>query len=1091
MRNINNVIDYARMAQDAYNEFNWPNAAESAYDSTGKTNVKSENTTIKRIFINKYSGNINVSAYKKDVFDNNNVCLSSELVVSFGGTNGGKDFLSDTSLGFPFFNDIGNKIKYDIEDIIPFCFNKKSAEEIKITSVGHSLGGCYAELFAASFYGSEKYQSDKKVDVFTFNGLGCISGMNQYLKDGLAANKTKENPDADKNEKDKKEIIYDGVHSGGNDRNHLLPLVYDRNKVGVAEHYSNEKDPVSGISNHISGEEYVTMTDNFFLNLTGNHSISGLIADLEKTETPPVLRGYNGIEPLEYLSYFNGALSAGDVMRGFEDNLGGSRSDNKYTGNDKNSFFEGYIGNDILIGGGGNDFLSGGIGRDVLADSEEDISKMESLSLRADSSNKYVGGKDDDTIIDTAGNDTIFYNKGDGHDLIVLGETLRDSDKVIFGEDIKPGDLSFTVSGDKMVMHIAKGKDKEGSLTFDNWFTSKETSAQKVELFLFKDGTELTWQQISEMATMNVKLGTEKYDKIYGSDNVKNVIYGLDGDDIIYGGNSNDVLYGGNGNDQLGDDGDYSTRTANTYIGGSGNDTIRDTKGDDTIIYNTGDGNDTINMGYSVDNDKIVFSSDISVSDLSYKIIEKDLLILINKKEKSGSIRFKEWFTKPNDSIYKIENFVFNDGKTIMSWNEVMTQAELMHLLSDNNNNKLTGLDWRNNTINGLEGNDELKGGSKDDKINGGDGDDIINGSHGNDTLIGGKGNDIISDSHGRDEIHYSPGDGEDEIAVNVTSTDDKADDKLIFSNGINMSNVSFHAENKDLKIVINNNYSDSGSVTVKNWFNYPAHGYNKLETISFTDGKELSWKNVNEIVESTSNIGTDGDDEIQGMHWKNNVIYGLAGNDIITGLGFKNEIHGGSGNDFIIGSDAGRNVIYGDDGNDIIHGGYNGADIFGGRGDDIIFVGRVGADIHYEIGDGNDVINPYGGNGKLIFGNGIHFSDLSYDADYGKDGENSSLTLNVSGGGKIKLNNWFKEPNTSDRKISYYKFEADGKEIYFMDLIHQLNLVKWEKEKAQASKLTKQYDLLSQEMAASDADAEPTVDYNKQNQDLYAYIEH
>lgn len=916
MRNINNVIDYARMAQDAYNEFNWPNAAESAYDSTGKTNVKSENTTIKRIFINKYSGNINVSAYKKDVFDKNNVCLSSELIVSFGGTNGGKDFLSDTSLGFPFFNDIGNKIKYDIEDIIPFCFNKKSAEEIKITSVGHSLGGCYAELFAASFYGSEKYQSDKKVDVFTFNGLGCISGMNQYLKDGVAANKTKENPDADKNEKDKKEIVYDGVHSGGNDRNHLLPLVYDRNKVGVAEHYSNEKDPVSGISNHIAGEEYVTMTDNFFLNVFGNHSISGLIKDLEKTDITPVLRGFNGIEPLEYLSYFNGASRAEDIMRGFEDNLGGSRNDNEHIGNDKNSFFEGYIGNDTLIGGGGNDFLSGGVGRDILADSKEDISEMKSLSLRTDSSNKYVGGKDDDTIIDTAGNDTIFYNKGDGHDLMVLSETLRDSDKVIFGEDIKPGDLSFTVSGDKMVMHIAKGKDKEGSLTFDNWFTSKNTSAQKVELFVFKDGTELTWQQISEMATMNVKFGTDNADTINGDRVLKNVIYGLNGDDT-------------------------------------------------------------------------------------------------------------------------------------------------------------------------------LTGGEKNDTINGGDGNDKINGSYGNDILIGGKGNDIISDAYGKDEIYYSLGDGHDEISVNNSGTHNpygSADDKLVFSDGINLSDVSFHADNKDLKILIGNNNQEKGSITVKNWFSYPGDWYNKLEKITFSDGKELSWKEVNNIVISTSNVGTDGDDEIKGMHWRDNVIYGGAGNDIITGLGYKNEIHGGDGNDLIRGSDNGRNVIYGDDGNDTIYGGYNGADIIGGKGDDTIFVGRTGADIHYEIGDGNDVINPYGGNGVLIFGKGIHFSDLSYDSDYGS---NNALTLNVSGGGKIRMNNWFTSPWTSDGKIAKYKFESDGKEIHFMNLINELNLVKWEKEKAQASKLTKQYDLLSQEMAASDADAEPTVDYNKQNQDLYAYIEH
>lgn len=1061
MGNISNIIDYAKMAEDAYREDNEPSKYETVTNY-----VSSEGTSIRRIFINEYAGDVDVSMYKKISLDSDGA-LIEELVVSFGGTNSKADGASDAVFGLPYFNSVCDKIKKDVLDAI----NREFTNAPKITAVGHSLGGCYAELFASSFYSNEDYQMGKKVNLYTFNGLGATKGISVYQAEIIKAeNITKISGDPTE--------IYDNIG------------IYNKNKIGVAEHYSNSKDIVSPISNHLSGIEFTIPGENFFLNIFGNHSIDTIISDLEKAknkEITIIFSEYNNINPEDYSYCFDGAEPL-KIMSGFDDIKGGTIKDEALNGATQNSYLEGGVGHDQLTGGAGNDFLSGGVGRDILADSKEDISEMKSLSLRTDSSNKYVGGKDDDTIIDTAGNDTIFYNKGDGHDLMVLSETLRDSDKVIFGEDIKPGDLSFTVSGDKMVMHIAKGKDKEGSLTFDNWFTSKNTSAQKVELFVFKDGTELTWQQISEMATMNIKLGTEKNDKIYGSDNIKNIIYGFDGDDIIYGGNSNDVLYGGNGNDQLGDNGDYSTRTANTYIGGSGDDQIRDTKGDDTIIYNTGDGNDTINMGYSVDNDKIVFSSDISTSDLSYKIIEKDLLILINKKEKSGSIRFKEWFTNPNDSIYKIESFVFNDGKTIINWNEVMAQAELMHLISDNNNNKITGLDWRNNTINGLGGNDELKGGSKDDKINGGDGDDILNGGYGNDKLIGGKGNDIISDTSGKDEIYYSPGDGNDEIAVNTSSTSGSADDKLIFSEGINASNVSFHADNKDLKIVIDSSYSNKGSVTVKNWFNYPGYWYDKLESIVFTDGKELSWKEVNEIVENTSNIGTDGDDEIKGLHWKNNVIYGGDGNDKITGLGFKNEIHGGDGHDFIIGSDLGRNVIYGDDGNDIIHGGYNGADIVGGRGDDVIFVGSVGADIYYNIGDGNDVINPYGGNGTLIFGKGIHLSDLSYDAEYGN---NNALTLNISGSGKIKMNNWFKSPWTSDGKIANYKFESDGKEIHFMNLINELNIVKWEKEKAQASKLTKQYDLLSQEMASSDADAEPTVDYNRQNQDLYAYIEH
>lgn len=880
MENISNIIDYAKMAEDAYRENDEP----SKYQ-TEKNYVSSENTSIERIFIHEYAGDVDVSIYKKKFLDSDGVSFD-EIVVSFGGTNSPTDGASDAIFGLPYFNGVCEEIKKDVMNAI----SKNFTNPPKITAVGHSLGGCYAELFASSFYSNEDYQMGKKVNLYTFNGLGATKGISVYqaeiIKDKNITN-TSEDPT----------VIYDNIG------------IYNKNKIGVAEHYSNSKDIVSPISNHLSGIEFTIPGENFFLNIFGNHSIDTIISDLEKAknkEITIIFSEYNNINPEDYSYCFDGAEPL-KIMSGFDDIKGGTIKDEALNGATQNSYLEGGVGHDQLTGGAGNDFLSGGVGRDILADSEEDISKMKSLSLRTDSGNKYVGGKDDDTIIDTAGNDTIFYNKGDGHDLMVLSETLRDSDKVIFGEDIKPGNLSFIVSGDKMVMHIAKGKDKEGSLTFDNWFTSKNTSAQKVELFVFKDGTELTWQQISEMATMKVKFGTEKSDDLRGDNDVKNVIYGLDGNDKIYGKDNNDVIYGGNGND-------------------------------------------------------------------------------------------------------------------------------------------------------------------------------TIDGGRGDDRIIGGKGNDIIDNKAGVDVIEYNIGDGDDIIiANNILNFHSRgiADDKILFTGGINPSDVSYRLEKDRLIISISKSGVKNGSITINDWYINDKNDYYEFGGgLSFEDGSLILFKDMNYNILNHGNIGNEDNNEITGLSWKENIIRGNGGNDKLTGGLWHDEIYGGDGNDIIYGDSSGLTG-----GNDLI---------IGGRGDDIIYDEQFGRRFLYNRGDGNDTILPrYDVNeNTIIFGAGILPSDVSFSR------KGMDMVIGIKNSGTITIVNrpyipGVDTPNV-DSLIEYYQFEGEQRRISSYDIKKYVADAAYQKKSTEmSSRASHQYDILSQEMAASDADAEPTVDYNKQNQDLYAYIEH
>src|SRR5690606_30838180 len=134
--------------------------------------VSSKDTSIRRIFINEYAGDVDVSMYKKISLDSDGA-LIEELVVSFGGTNSPADGASDAVFGLPYFNSVCDKIKKDVLGAINIEFTTAP----KITAVGHSLGGCYAELFASSFYSNEDYQMGKKVNLYTFNGLGATKGI--------------------------------------------------------------------------------------------------------------------------------------------------------------------------------------------------------------------------------------------------------------------------------------------------------------------------------------------------------------------------------------------------------------------------------------------------------------------------------------------------------------------------------------------------------------------------------------------------------------------------------------------------------------------------------------------------------------------------------------------------------------------------------------------------------------------------------------------------------------------------------------------------------------------------------------------------
>jgi Ca2+-binding RTX toxin-like protein len=130
-------------------------------------------------------------------------------------------------------------------------------------------------------------------------------------------------------------------------------------------------------------------------------------------------------------------------------------------------------------------------------------------------------------------------------------------------------------------------------------------------------------------------------------------LFGDAGDDLLKGGKGNDVLQGGDGADTLrggkgqnvldggaGDDLIFGGKGSSLIAGGTGNDTIRTGSGTDVILFNRGDGVDTVIADRSGDN-TLSFGGGIRYSDLSLSRQGKNLVVGAGADDQ---IILKNWY---------------------------------------------------------------------------------------------------------------------------------------------------------------------------------------------------------------------------------------------------------------------------------------------------------------------------------------------------------------------------------------------------------------------------------------------------------------
>ncbi|MFI3156852.1 MAG: calcium-binding protein [Methylococcaceae bacterium] len=516
----------------------------------------------------------------------------------------------------------------------------------------------------------------------------------------------------------------------------------------------------------------------------------------------------------------------------------------------------GTVGNDYLFGDAGNNTLDGGAGNDILQ-----------------------GG---------TGNDTYLFNLGDGQDMISDGDsTAGNVDTVRFGAGITAGDITFSRSGDDLVLSINGTSDQ---LKIQDW---RNGSAYRIERVEFADGTVWNAAQLQAFVPAILISGTEQTDYLYALMGENSRLQGLGGNDILYGNDGNDILDGGTGNDGL------TGRWGNdVYVFGLGGGQDFSYDGDSTV------GNvDTLRFGAGIVADDITFSR--SGNDLVLGIEgTMDQWTIYNWSTDAASrierVEFADgtvWDAAQLQSFVPAtfisgteaddflqggignDTYLFNPGggqDTISDSDSIAGNVDTIRfgagivagdiIFSRSGNDLVLSINgtpdqlkiqnWRAGDsyyiervefaggaswdtaqlqafasaapISGTDQADSLQAwASENTTLQGLGGDDSLYGNDGNDILDGGVGNDYLSGGTGNDTYRFNVGDGQD------TVMDEQGSDTLYIGGNLTAADLEGVRDGDNMIV---NVLGTADSITLINWF-VQNQGVNR---INFGDGYSL-----------------------------------------------------------------------------------------------------------------------------------------------------------------------------------------------------------------------------------------------------------
>ncbi|MDH0886788.1 type I secretion C-terminal target domain-containing protein [Acinetobacter sp. GD03873] len=549
---------------------------------------------------------------------------------------------------------------------------------------------------------------------------------------------------------------------------------------------------------------------------------------------------------------------------------------------------------------------------------------------------------------------------------------------------------------------------------------------------------------------------------------------------FVNGSNQNEFIQDDDGYHAIQDTELTEAQRAVYVEGGQGNDTIYGSFGDEVYLFNLGDGQDTIierpaGQNYSnvaVSFDVLRFGQGIATTDISLHRYGTDLVI--QHSNQTDQVTIQNYFTGGHHKVNEIQ---FVDS-TI--WNNAYIENHVTYHGTANNDevwgyrdthetfemgagddkvysgagNDIIYGQAGDDTLWGQAGNDTLYGGIGADYLEGNEGDDILYGDQDNDILYGGAGNDILYGGQGDDTLRGGTGHdildggaGNDKYfyyladgTETINQTGGGTDVLWLMDQGITEDRIKFTKENNDLIVTIDNNPNQS--VRVKDHF---LGGEKAISSVQPNGGYTITAAQIAVKVNASSGGSSDpAGDTIYQYSSGAMTITEQSGNDTVL---FKNGITFSqvgnyltkSGDDLILkvnGSNTNKVTIknFFKAGQYLVEtlqfetgGQLTAEQIFGAFGLTIPSgttptpPNPVG-DTTYNYSSGELTITEQSGNDKVIFKNGITFSQVGNYLT--KSGDDLILKVNGSNTNKVTVKNFFLAGNYL---VENFEFETGG----------------------------------------------------------------
>ncbi|MBI4937526.1 MAG: putative Ig domain-containing protein, partial [Nitrosomonadales bacterium] len=328
--------------------------------------------------------------------------------------------------------------------------------------------------------------------------------------------------------------------------------------------------------------------------------------------------------------------------------ISGTGGDDYLSGTAEADTIDGLGGNDTLNGGAGADTMIGGAGNDYFyvdnagdavveyaGEGTDTVYGSVNCALGANMERLYLTG-----AAEISGAGTELDNKITGNDAnnTLAGGGGNDEIVGAYGADIMLGGAGDDIcyvdnTGDTVIEYAGEGTDSVYS------FISYTLGANTEKLYLLNSdainafGNELD-NTVKGNTGANLVYGGAGNDYVSGRDG-NDVMQGVAGDDTLYDIAGRDLFDGGADTDSLTGGADNGL-----FAGGAGNDTISAGDGTDIIVFNKGDGQDTLYGGIGTDN-ALSLGGGIGYADLALSKANDNLIVEVGAGEQ---ITLANWY---------------------------------------------------------------------------------------------------------------------------------------------------------------------------------------------------------------------------------------------------------------------------------------------------------------------------------------------------------------------------------------------------------------------------------------------------------------